>query len=298
MDQVIWAGLVAGAAYALVAVGYVVAWVPSSGVLNFAQGALVVGGMYLAYFFMTTLGLPESVAIVGNVVIGLVAGALCELVAVKPLRRGSRARHGHPELVTTIGVSTALAGLYGVIWTYNDLEVPFHGPQTIIRVAGADIVPVELVLVGVALLSAIVAFAWFQWSRLGHACFAVAQDRDAAMLRGINAPWMSTAGFAAAGALAGIAGAVIGPVTYVDPTMANTLSLDGFVALAIGGAGKIGPGNLPGCVAGALLIGIASSAAIEYIGASYADVTTLGILVAILILKPTGLGGRAEQRRV
>ena len=292
MAVTIWSGLTLGAVYALVSLGFTLSLLPSA-VFNFAQGAIVVGGTFLVYALLRSAGWALIPALVVNAFIGMGLGLACELLAVRPLRWRRRAGGQQNELVTTVGLSTAIVGLIGIKWGYNPLLVPFHGPSQTVRFLGIVASPVEIVLLAFAIVVAVVLHLWFHVTRYGQACLAVAEDREAATLRGINVNLLSLGGFAAAGALGTVSAFAIGPVTYAIPTLANTIALGGFVAIALGGGG-----SFLGSLFGGLLVGLVSSFATRYIGANYADLAVLALLLATLMVRPTGLGAPAEARSV
>src|ERR1700755_329374 len=126
MGATIWSGLTLGALYALISSGFTLSLLPS-GIFNFAQGALVVGGTFLTYFWFKKVGLPLVPALALNAVAGIVMGIVCEVTTVRPLRRGAAAG-GPAELITTVGMSTAITGALGLAWGFPALTVPFHGP--------------------------------------------------------------------------------------------------------------------------------------------------------------------------
>ena len=137
-------------------------------------------------------------AVALSILIGIGIGIGCELIAVRPLRiRGGGFQQN--ELVTTIGVSTIIIGLLGVKWGYEPLLVPFRGPTTPVHFLGIIAAPVSIILVGGAVVFAFALHFWFHYTRWGRACLAVAEDRPAATLRGINVNLFSLGGFGAAG---------------------------------------------------------------------------------------------------
>ena len=290
MANTIWTGLVLGSIYALIATGFTIAMVPT-GVFNFAQGAIVVGGTFVTYQLLAVSGVPDGWALILTALAGAAAGLLCEVLTVRPLRwaRGSVDN----ALVTTVGASTVIAGLIGVKWGYLPLRVPFHGPSGYEHFLGAVASPLEIFTVAGAVISALALEALFRYTRRGQACLAVAEDRDPAMLRGVNVSRLSLAAFTAAGAFGGLAGFLIGPTTYADVTLAPTLALAGFVAVALGGQGSFTGGLL-----GGLVVGIVSTLAATYVGANYADLAVLALLLTTLALRPKGLGGAAAARSV
>jgi branched-chain amino acid transport system permease protein len=190
-------------------------------------------------------------------------------------------------------MSTAIVGLIGIKWGYDPLLVPFHGPSSTVHFLGIVAAPVEIALLALAIVAAFALHYWFHLTRWGHACLAVAEDRDASTLRGINVNLLSLGGFAAAGALGTFSAFVIGPVTYAIPTLANTVALGGFVAIALGGQG-----SFLGGLYGGLLVGLVSSFATRYIGANYSDLAVLALLLVTLMFRPSGIGAAAEGRRV
>lgn len=291
MALTIWSGLTLGSIYALVALGLTLSYLPS-GVFNFAQGAIAIAGTYLVYQLLGRAGIPLIPALALNIVIGMAIGLACELIAVRPLRiLGGGFQQN--ELVTTIGVSTIIIGLLGIKWGYQPLTVPFHGPSTPVHFLGIDAAPVSIVLLGVTIVFALGLHFWFHGTRWGRACLAVAEDRTAATLRGINVNLLSLGGFAAAGALGTLSGFAVGPITYAIPTLADTLVLGAFVAIALAGQGSF-LGNL----FGGLLVGLISAFATRYIGADYSNLAVLVLLLVTLLVRPTGLGAAAEARHV
>jgi branched-chain amino acid transport system permease protein len=291
MAVTIWSGLTLGAVYVMVSLGFTLSLLPS-GVFNFAQGAIVVGGTYLVYLVLHTWGFALIPALLLNLVFGVILGVACEVITVRPLRIGGGGGQQN-ELVTTVGMSTAIVGLIGIKWGYDPLSVPFHGPQNFVHFLGIVAAPVEITLLVAAIVFAIGLHLWFHVTRWGQACLAVAEDREAATLRGINVNFLSLGGFAAAGALGTLSAFAIGPVTYAIPTLANTIALGGFVSIALGGQG-----SFLGSLYGGLLVGLVSAFATRYIGANWADIAVLALLLGTLLLRPSGLGAAAEARSV
>lgn len=292
MGQTIWSGLTTGAIFALVASGFTLTMIPT-GVFNFAQGALVVGGTFLTYTWMVDLGIGIFPALLLNICAGILLGLMCELITIRPLRMSRAVGGGPSELVTTVGMATALIGAYGLIWGYDPLKVPFDGPTNAVSFLGIRAQPVEIMLVGCAILVAVALHWAFRYTRIGHACMAVAEDRDAAMLRGVNVNLLSLGAFGASGALAAGAAILIGPVTLAIPHIANTLTLGGFVALAVGGER-----SFVGGLIGGFGVGLVQALSTRYIGGDTTQIAVLAVLLATLVIRPEGLGGAAQVRNV
>ena len=291
MAATIWSGLTLGALYALISSGFTLSLLPS-GIFNFAQGALVVGGTFLTYYWFHSLGLSLIPALLLNALCGVVAGVICEVATVRPLRRGA-VPGGPAELITTVGMSTAITGAIGLAWGFQPLTVPFHGPTDQVHFLGINADPVEIILVVLAIVVALGLSFWFHRALTGQACLAVAEDRVAAMLRGVNVDVLSLGGFGAAGLLAGVSAMAIGPITYAVPTLGVTFALGGFVAVAIGGEG-----SFTGGLIGGLAVGLVSAFSARYIGANWSDISVLIVLLLTLAFRPKGLGGAVETRHV
>ncbi len=292
MLQTVWSGLVLGAVYALVASGLTISGL-CSGTFNFAHGAIVVAGTYLAYTVLAVhrLGLIPLVLI--SAALGIVLGLICETVCIRPLRRLSRAGAQRNEMITTVGFSTALIGAIGLKWGYLARAVPFEGSPEPVRAFGVIARPDQLVVVVTSIVAAAGLHVWTHRSHWGLACLAVAEDREAASLRGIDVDGLSMAGFAAAGVFGTLSAIAIGPITYAVPTLAVALTLGGFVAIALGGTG-----NFLGILAAAFVVGSVSSLTTRYLDANLANLTVLALLVATLIARPVGLTGQRTARDV
>jgi branched-chain amino acid transport system permease protein len=292
MLQTLWAGLVLGGVYVLVALGFSISMVPS-GVFNFAQAAIVVVGTYLTYTFLDRNGLGLVPLLVVGPLIGASLGVACELLCVRSLRRGSAESRQRNELVTTVGVSIAIVGAIGVHWGYIPRAVPFFAQNRPVRFLGVAARPSQAVVIVGAIGAATCLHLWFRRTRWGQACLAVSEDRQAASLRGVNVSLLSLTAFAAAGAFGTLSAVAIGPITYAIPTLANTLALGGFVAIALGGQG-----SFLGILLGGLLAGVVSALATRYIDANYGDLSVLAVLLLTSILRPSGLGIAAAVRDV
>jgi branched-chain amino acid transport system permease protein len=290
MAITIWTGLVLGSIYALVATGFTIAMIPT-GVFNFAQGAIVVGGTFVTYQLLVISKVPKGWALVLTALAGAVLGFLCEVLAVRPLRwaRGTLDN----ALVTTVGMSTAIIGLIGVKWGYLPLQIPFPGSSHNMHFLGTVASPIEVFTVTAAAVSALALEGLFRYTRRGQASLAVAEDRDPAMLRGVNVSRLSLLAFTAAGAFGGLVGFLIGPITYANADFGATIALYGFVCVAFGGEGSFIGGLL-----GGLVVGTVATFATTYLGANYGDVAVLALLLVTLALRPRGLGGAASARNV
>ena len=282
----IWGGLALGAIYAIVAIGYNIVFI-SSKTFNFAQAQLTMVGAFVAYSGLVTWDLPVPlVLLLAAVAVGLVA-AIEERIAIRPVR------DMHNVLVTTLGASILLDGIAQLTWGSQPLTVPFFAGDDAISVRGGRTYPVELFLIAIAILL-VVGLVWYSRRSLtGLALLGMAEDREAALLRGVNVRQLAFLAFAAAGALAGFVGLFVGSKTFAVSTLGAALALKGFVVLAIGGFG-----SMPGTLVGGVVVGLSEAYAARYQGGEYANVVVFLILITILMVRPAGLFVRAKERVV
>jgi branched-chain amino acid transport system permease protein len=285
---IIWSGLTVGAIYALIAIQYNIVFI-ATGIFNFAQAQLAISGTFLAYLFGSTLHLTPVVVIALCAISCAALSMLEEIMAVLPLQ--GRGYHG--ELVTTLGFAVVLEGVALVIWGSNPLAVNFPGSQQVLTVLGGRVLPDELVLVGATVVIMIALRVGMRRTKLGLAALAAAENRSAAMLRGVNVRFLSLFFFALAGAIAGATGIIVGPQTFAVYDGGNTLALMGFLALAIGGFG-----SQLGALVGGLGAGIIQALTERYLGSEYALLVLFALLVLLLLVRPQGLFGQGTLREV
>lgn len=290
-------GVGLGAIYALIAIGYTMVF----GILqliNFAHSDVYMLGAFVGFYVSRYLGLSDQPGLLSLVIALSSSMAACGLVgfcierfAYRPLRNAPRIN----SLITAIGVSLLLQ-FGGQIAFGAD---PKFFPQIITLgdswiLGGIQINPVQaLVLVISLLLMGGLRFVIFH-TKAGLAMRAVSYNHDTAALMGIRADRTISLTFILGSALAGAAGVLVG-LTYpkIDPLMGVMFGLKAFVAAVIGGIG-----NIPGAVIGALLMGVAESLVIAYLSSTYRDALAFGILILILLVKPTGLLGKTVREKV
>lgn len=286
MMTLIWSGLASGAVYALVAIGYNIVYI-SSQTFNFAQAQLVMVGGFIAYSGLVTFHLPWPVVVLMAAASVLVLAAVEERTAVRP------APHADVQLVTTLGAATLLEGVSQLIWGNQPLRVPFSGGSGVLSLLGGRLYPVQIALVLAAIALVVVLTYLSRHLKLGLALLGMAEDREAALLRGVNVRRLALGAFAFSGALAGALGLLVAPYTFAFATLGSSLALYGFVVLAIGGFGSMG-----GTLAGGLVVGIVETLVTRYLGSQYADLFVFAALILILFVRPAGLFVRARERVV
>jgi len=295
-------GLTQGGLYALVALGYSMVYGVLK-LLNFAHGDLYMVGAFVGYFVLQWFGGPTALAVPVPLVIlamfiaaGGGVGALgvaIERFAYRPLRDAPRIA----PLITALGVSFLLENtmllLFGA--SFRDYNTSAFIPySTEIHIGGVHIwiVQIMVILLSLALMFGLQVLV--TRTQLGRQMRAVAADREAAEMLGINVDYTISATFFLGSALAGIAGVMAGLVfNEIYTLMGFIIGLKAFTAAVVGGIGSI-----PGAMLGGFLIGIAEAFITGYISSTFTNLIVFGILIGFMILRPTGLLGRVQLQKV
>ena len=282
-------GLNLGSIYALMALGYTMVYGIAK-MLNFAHGDIIMVGAYTLSIVMTNLGMPPVVAILASVVVCSVLGVTIEKIAYKPLRNTSPLA----VLITAIGVSYFLQSVALLIFGSNKRKV-----ESAITMNGIKLGPLELtgesvVTLGVTLIIMIALTLFIKKTKLGKAMLAVAEDKGAAQLMGINVNQTVSITFAIGSALAAVAGVLfVSSYGFVGPYTGSLPGIKAFVAAVLGGIGSI-----PGAMLGGILLGIIESLSKAYISTNLSDAIVFGILIVVLLVKPSGLLGKVRMEKV
>jgi branched-chain amino acid transport system permease protein len=289
--DVIVSGLTAGSLYCLVAVGFNILYRPTK-VFNFAQGDLVMVGSMASALLMTQLHWPWVAAFAAAAAAVALLALIEERVAVAPVLR--RSSSGTAWIITTLAVAMIMSNLVGKIWGADPIVVPAPAPFSNDTLAwgGINISSYQIALIVLTLLLVIVVEKLYG-SLWGKATLAVAEDRDAALLRGIDPVSISRWSFALGGAFAALTGALASPVLSASTTLGGMLLLKGFAAAAIGGLGS----NRGALMAG-YMIGLAEAASALLLSPGYHNAVMLVLVLAILLARPGGLFSSLEARTV
>ncbi len=279
--QFLFAGLTSGAIYTLIALGFCVVH-NTMGIVNFVQVDFVSLGGMLLYSALFTLGLAMPVALLAAIAGVTAAAMLVERLGLRP------ARSDHPLVLIflTIGLSIILRGIMSLAWGKNRMAVPPLTGDEPLRILGAALLPQTLWVLALT-AAAIGLLLWFyRGTRLGLAMRAVAANPAAAAVVGLPVGQVRMLTFGLAGALGGLAGVLVTPITTLRYDVGVLLGLKGFAAAILGGFG-----SLPGAVLGGLGLGVLESLAAGYVSSAYKDVCAFVILLLVLFLRPQGLLG-------
>lgn len=277
------AGLVYGSIYGLVGIGYTVIF-NATRVFNLAQGDLVMVAVMTSFYLLDSLKMNELVAFILVLLFVAALALFEEQTVVRPfLKKQGAASFGW--FIATLGFSAAIEAVVAILFGQHPIvSIPSPLPVNGFRV-GSVVFPYRQVLViGVFFAVIIVLDIFYNRTWMGQAMRGTAEDREAASLRGINPVTMSRAAFIMGGAVAAIAGFVIAPITFSDPSIGLNFTLKGFLALAIGGFGSI-----RGAVIGGLSLGIAEQLFDAYVSSNYEILVGLALVLLVLMIRPEGL---------
>ncbi|HTC96899.1 MAG TPA: ABC transporter permease [Bradyrhizobium sp.] len=279
-------GLIVGNVYALVAVGLALIFGVSR-LINFAQGSIYLVGAYVGWVAVVQLRTPLVVTVILVAAVAALVGLIIERFGLRPLQNSVRIA----PLLATIGISFVLDQLVMLTFSPNPRALPSQLPDVRFQIGTGTIGPLDLLIAGVGITSALLLFVFLRYTKLGWAVRATAQDRDAAMQMGVDVNRVNQTVFGIAAALGGVSGMLVGMYyNQIDTAMSLQATLKGVVAEVVGGAG-----NVPGAVVGSMLLGLVESYGVAAFGTSYRNLFAFLLLIVVLVLRPNGLFASARQ---
>ncbi len=283
-------GLSLGSIYALIALGYTMVYGIAK-MLNFAHGDVIMVGAYMIFTSVALARFPSIVGILICVLFSALLGITIEFLAYRPLRRAPSLS----VLITAIGVSYLLQNLALLIFGSDPKSVPvlFNLP-TVNLGYGIKITGEALFTLVTTVILMVILTLFINKTKLGKAMRAVSEDKDAALLMGINVNRTISITFAIGSALAAFASLCYGmSYTYIKPTTGSMPGIKAFTAAVFGGIGSI-----PGAMLGGILLGVIEKLSMAYISTQFTDAIVFGVLILVLVIKPTGLLGRKINEKV
>ena len=283
-------GMSLGSIYALISLGYTMVYGIAK-MLNFAHGDVIMIGGYVAFTAISTYNCPVWLAVILSIIVCTLLGVIIERVAYKPLRNSSSLT----VLITAIGVSYLLQNAALLIFgatpkTFNSIvSVPEWHINNQLTISGETI---TTMVITVVIMVALTLFV--NKTKQGSAMLAVSEDKGAAQLMGINVNKTISITFAIGSALAAVASLLLcSTYPQISPYTGAMPGIKAFVAAVFGGIGSI-----PGAMIGGILLGIIESLSKAYISSQMADAIVFGVLVLVLIVKPTGILGKKINEKV
>src|SRR3989442_5068635 len=289
LQQVV-SGLATGGIYASLALALVMIY-QATEIVNFAQGEMAMFSTYLAWS-MLNAGLSYWTAFSATLVIAFVGGLLIERLVIRPVEQA-------PPLtvvIVCIGLLVILNSLAGWIYSYVIRPFPSASPKPPIRIGRVVSGPHDLGVIGVTLVLLCPLYAFFRHPSLGLAMRAAAQNPDTSRLSGIRVGRMLGLGWGLAALVGAVAGMLVAPVIFLEPNMMSGILIYAFASATLGGIT-----SPPGAVVGGFLVAIIEDLAGTYmpvIGTELKLTVALVIIIVVLLVRPSGLFGRAVMRRV
>jgi branched-chain amino acid transport system permease protein len=277
--------VILGGTYALLGIGLTLIF-GIMRVVNFAHGELYAFGAYTVYLVAAALGLDFFLGLVIAVIAGALLGALIEIALLRPMRSADI----DTVMLVMIGAWIVMQNTELLVWggVAKAIVTPF--PDAPLAIGPVSVSWLRLFVLVVALMLILGSYVVIHRTKLGKAMRATFQDTDTAALMGVNISGVYTATFALGSGLAAAAGALLGPVFLVTPTMGDLASLKAFAIVILGGLG-----NITGATIGGFILALVEEIGAGYISSGYRDAMGFLIIIAVLLVKPTGLFARAER---
>jgi branched-chain amino acid transport system permease protein len=283
------AGLATGGIYACMALAVVMIY-QAIDHLNFAQGEMAMFSTFIAWQLLQW-GVPYWAAFAIAVAVSFVGGVAIERILFKPIHDAPVLSH----IVAFIALLAILNSLAGFIWDFNIKSFPSpFGSRPLI---GSGLISAhEAGMIGVTVLMLVLLYGFFRYTRVGLAMRAAAANPDSARLAGVRVGWMMALGWGMAAAIGAVAGMMVAPVVFLEPNMMLGILLYGFAGAVVGGLTSPG-----GAVLGGFSVGVVENLAgtfIPYVGRELKLTIALVLIVAVLMVKPSGVFGRTVVSRV
>jgi branched-chain amino acid transport system permease protein len=283
------AGLATGAIYACMALAIVMIY-QAIDHLNFAQGEMAMFSTFIAWQLMQW-GFPYWVAFFVTIAVSFVAGVIIERTIFKPIHNAPVLSH----VVVFIALFVIVNSLAGFIWEFTIKAFP--SPFGTRSVLGNGLLSAhDAGMIGIVIIVLLLLYGFFRYTRVGLAMRAAAANPDSSRLVGIRVDWMLALGWGMAAAIGAIAGMLIAPVVFLEPNMMLSILLYGFAGAVVGGLTSPG-----GAVLGGFAVGVIENLAgtfVPYIGREMKLTIALALIIAVLMIRPSGLFGRRIVSRV
>jgi branched-chain amino acid transport system permease protein len=287
LAQLAISGVAQGMIYAVIAFGYQLTFATSR-TLNFGQGEALMLGALTGLTLAGQVGYWAMIPLV--LVFGALQGLVVERLGVAPAIK-TKSEFGW--IMATIALGIIFRNTAENIWGKDDLKFPSPLPESPLTVAGMHILPMEILVVVGALVMMLAVELFNRRSIYGKAVVATSNDRDAAGLMGINTGVVISFSYALSSLTAALAGVLVAPLTLTGASMGAVLGLKAFAVAIIGGLNS----GL-GVIVGGIILGVAETTTGYYVATGYKDVPGLVLLLVVLVVKPTGLFGKAVIKKV
>ena len=285
LSQHIANAIILGSSYAILGIGLTLIF-GIMRVVNFTHGELYALGGYAAYMVSTVLGLNFFLGLPVSILVGALVGAAIEFILLRRIRTSDM----DTGMLVMIGAGIIILNSIQLIWggVAKSVNTPFSDVPVVIGPVSVSSLRLFVLVAALVLIAA--TYFLINRTKLGKAMRATFQDPDVASLMGVNISVIYTATFAIGSALASAAGALLGPVFLVTPSMGNMAALKAFAIVILGGLGSI-----PGATIGGFILAFSEEMGAGYISSGYRDAMGFLIIIMVLLIKPTGLFARSER---
>lgn len=289
LDQLV-NGISIGAIYALFAVGFSIVF-STMRILNLAQGVYATYGAMITYFVLANTNLPYWLAAIAGVIAGGVTAVFVDQIAFEPIRRRGVELLG--SIIASIGMWIGLREIMSIATDATPVGFPpARAPRGLLTIGPITVLHAQLIAVGCSIVVITAMYLAMHRTTIGSAIRAVGYDKRSAQITGVNPRTMIVVAAVLSGAVTGLSGILMATGQSFNFALGDGLLLQGFAAVVIGGMG-----DLRGGAIGGLLIGIVQTMSATYISSSYQYAITFGLLLAVLLLRPSGLIGTVNLRR-
>jgi len=289
--QQVVSGLASGGIYGALALALVLIH-RATGVINFAQGEMAAFSTYVLWTLTANHGLSYWPAFVLTLALSFAGGVAIHQVVIRPVERGSQIR----VVIVTIGLLLLLNGLMTWIWSGEIRPVASPFPSGTFDIGGVALAYGDVGTIAVCLAAVIVLWAFFQFTKVGLALRASAVNPAEARLVGVRVPWMLGLGWGLAAMLGAVAGVLTAPTTLLTPSMMQAILIYAFAAAVLGGI------DSPiGAVVGGLILGVGLSLLatyVDFVGTELQLPVALLVILVVLLVKPGGLFGKTQVKKV
>lgn len=285
--QLTISGFALGSVYALIALALVLIY-KGAKLLNLAQGELVTIAAYFSFAILSQIEIPYLAALLPAVVMAGIAALVVERIVIRPLI-------GHEEwpiLLATWGVSITIRGIIGLVWGHAPQALPSPFTSMYLTWGEFSVSAQELVIIGISLFMMCLFYVFFKKTQIGLAMQMVADNHIGASLCGINVSRVNAMTWITSGMVAAVAGITIAPIFFLHVDMGFELLISSFSAAVLGGFGSI-----QGAIIGGYLVGIIQTVTGGYTPAAIKSSVPFIILILVLVIRPTGLFGKAELEK-
>jgi branched-chain amino acid transport system permease protein len=288
LTQEIVSGLAAGSLYALAALGLVLIY-KTSDLVNFAQGEMAMISAFVGFTCIHSWGMGYWLSFLLALVFSALFGVIIERVFMRPVQKAPVLS----QIILTLGLYMAFRGIAGMIWGYEPTSFPEAIKGGPISLGSFLLTPNQILIFTLTIVLMLLFFYLFRHTMIGLAMRAAAQNLGTTELMGIRVGSIFSLTWAISAVLGGIAGLLIAPTTFLDPNMMGEVAIKAFAAAVLGGFA-----SLPGAVVGGLSIGLFENLVAGYVSAELKTAFVFLLIILILYVKPTGLFGIKQVKKV